>query len=224
MMVTPILCSLLLSRANLAQDTVTWSRTWVKDSKASYDVKMEIKGRFEVIVGMSMTQKVLEVFDKGEAMLETAIDKFEVTVMGNSVPAPAPPTTKSRVDKYGNSVEKKTGNRNGLPAFWNTLSMDILTADFTVGTKKEFEREDKNAKTKSKGWVKFASLEKGVATVEYDVYVTSPDSEKPFHVVGSNTINATNGSLIKAEGTVTDPPKMQNMEFESIKFQLTLKQ
>jgi len=203
-----------------AQQATTLQRTYKEGEKDSYKMHMDMTMSVgDANVSMVMNQTVKKVYDNGDADLETAFDDFHVMFGGNEVPAPAPPATTERVNKFGLPVEAKKAEGMGRMQFLR-LNSAFAGKPLVVGQVITLDQADpKDPKSKVTGTAKVDSIENGIATITSDMNVFSAAADTPMKVHMVGTFDTLSSKPVKMEGTATDvvspqgAPPITSMKF-----------
>ena len=224
MKIKNLFLGVLLAVAGAAQaQELELARTFKVGDVDNYKMNMKasIGAMGEVEMTFVSSQKVLKVYDNGDADIETAVKDMKLMMMGNEMPMPGdqePPKTVQRVNKYGSPVGEVQGDAGMM------RQMDFARFGAMFGKLKkgeDFPIDVKNEKTKKqevKGVARLDTIENGVATVSSELDVYTEESTTPMKVKLKTMIDEKSSKVNKMTGTVTGLPSQGGMEIEKVDF------
>lgn len=172
----------------------------------AYHITMKMQGAMAMTMSMDSTQKVLKVYDNGDADVESTVSDGKMDMMGmkRSLPSVSPTTT--RLTKYGTPV-------GGVPdAKGKRMQMDFAKYmrqlpkdEMKVGQTVDFnEVESADGKTVAKGTSTLQSVTGGIAKIVTRMDVITEGATKPMHLDFTTLVEAATGRPTHAEGTITN--------------------
>jgi len=200
-----------------APQGIQFGRTYAVGDVDSYHMKMNIEGALALEMNMDVAQKVVKVYDNGDADVEATVSGGKMTMAGNNVPIPATKPTTSRIDKYGGFVSGGAQGRSAMSMdfskFARKLPKEGLTPGQTINVEEVGTEGDK---VKVKGTYKLESVEEGVAKLHSILDISSEKITTPMHMDVTTFIETAGNKLKRMEGKMTNlsgmpgmPPGMQ---------------
>jgi hypothetical protein len=220
MKIQSLLFAALVAGASIASaQTFKPEHKYVEGDKDTYAMKVNATSSMgEVQITMDMTQSVKKVYENGDADIESNMSNMVVDFPGGQMhPNQKNKPTVVRYTKFGVPVTPPEGRAAGVN--FSQFGSYFGDKELKVGETYTIEQSDaKNPKNHSKGTVKLLSVEneKAKIAISVDNYIEGAD--KPMHVDGTVTVNASNGKLIRFEGKAKDLPGSQAMPVTAADF------
>jgi hypothetical protein len=197
----------LLSCGIASAQTFNPARTYVVGAKDEYVLKVNAStSAGDLTLNINSSQTVKKVYDNGDADIESSISKLTVNFGGNEITPPntqAPTSTK--FDKYGMPLTAATGRTMAFTRYGTYFG----DKELKVGESYSYDQPDKeHPKNHTKGTVKLLSLDGGKAKLSLTVDAYSESADKPMHLDGNVTLDASNGKLLHFDGKAKDIPGM----------------
>jgi len=222
MRVISTLLAVVMAAAAFSQESLTTERKYVAGEKDTYTMKMSIEGGpGDFSMFMKIIQSITKVYDNGDADLEVEIPEFKMSMGGNDMPSQQIPTQKSKVNKYGKSLDEREAGNPMMNMQFLQYSSYFGEKPLKVGELIDFSEVDKkNPKNKVKGKMKVEEIKDGVAKILslLDVYI--PEAEQPLKLSVTSLVDVKTGKLNKSEGRVTDLPTQGGMTIEAMVYTL----
>jgi len=222
MRVISTLLAVVIGTAAFSQDSVTTERKYVAGEKDTYTMKMSIEGGpGDFNMFMKIIQSFTKVYDNGDADLEVEIPEFKMSMGGNEMPSQQIPTQKSKVNKFGKSLDEREAGNPMMNMQFLQYASYFGEKPLKVGELVEFSEIDKkNPKSKVKGKLKVEEIKDGVAKILslLDVYI--PEAEQPLKLSVTSLVDVKSGKLKKSDGRVTDLPTQGGMTIDALVFTL----
>lgn len=186
--------------------TVKVTRDYKVGDVDAYRITMKMQGAMVMTMSMDSIQKVVKVYDNGDADVESTISDGKMDMMGMKRPIPSGTPTTTRLTKYGTPV-------GGVPdAKGKRMQMDFVKYmrqlpkdEMKVGQTVEFnEVQSADGKTTAKGTTTLASVTNGIAKYVTHMDVITEGASKPMHLDFATLVEAATGRPTHAEGTITN--------------------
>lgn len=218
---------LTCASAFAAQDVIKLTRTYKVGDSDKYSMALNMSSAMgEIAVKTAMTQKVIKVYDNGDADIETTITSMSVNAMGNEMSPPAPAPTTGRYNKFGTQIDSGKATRNRMGFDFMKYATMVSEKGFKVGETLQIDYKDPdNPKNTSKGTVKADSVTDGIVKLLVNLDVTNEQTgpDKPMHIVMTTFANVSNGKATKVDGVITNLPAGANgPQIEKMTLVLTL--
>lgn len=215
MKTTSLLLGLLLcSGAFAGQEEIKLIRTYKLGEIDKYSMTLDMTSQMgQISVKTSMSQKVVKVYDNGDADIETTVTAMSVNAMGNEMNPPAPAPTTSRFNRYGVDISKSKSSRNRMGMDFMKYATMVTEKGLKVGETVPVDYKDPdNPKNTTKGTVKADSLTEGIVKLLINLDVTNEQTgpDKPMHIVMTTYANVSNGKATKVDGVITNLPTGPN--------------
>lgn len=182
------LSTLISGHSSVAPQTIDFAKTYVSGEKHPYKLVVDITGEQTIHVEMDVTEKITDVLKNGNANLEEDLSNLAMTVNGQGVPVPVPPTFPSiEVDPYGNYVNTSAKVAMNQNAIARVAYASIKTAELGVETK--VDNVLKSPPATVKGSYKLVSISGTDATVNSDINVVLKGLNSPLHLVSTAIID-----------------------------------
>jgi hypothetical protein len=202
--------------------TLNPARKYVEGTSDVYSMKMAINSSMgELGMTMTMTQKIVKVYENGDADIETATSDMLVNMGGQEIRPPSGKPESTRLSKFGFPVAPKKGSGMDFSRFGTYFGEKELA----VGETYTFDQVEKeNPKNHAKGTAKLLSIENGKAKLAVSVDSYKDKVEKPMHLDGTVTVDAATCKMLRFEGKASDLPAMgQGMTVSSAQFTIEKK-
>jgi hypothetical protein len=175
-------------------------RQYKKGEVTRYSSTLRIIGQLPMRMTTRIRQTVKNVYENGDADVETAVEAVEVAVEEQRARPPLPPPVVERYTPYG----AKSGTNRDLGSMIFRLSSSLGPRPVSMGKAVPFE--ERQGERVVRGEFKLVGIEKEIARFAAGVTISSPESAIPMQLEFRSWIQIPSGKLQQAEGTLTDVP------------------
>jgi hypothetical protein len=188
--------------------TLNTARKYVEGASDAYTMKMTMNSSMgEVAMSMGMLQKIVKVYDNGDADIETSTSDMVVNVGGQEIRPPSGKAESMRFSKYGIPLTAKKAAGGGID--FSRFGTYFGEKELAVGETYSFDQVEKdNPKNHAKGTAKLLSIENGKAKLAILVDSFKDKVEKPMHLEGTVVLDAATCKMLRFEGKATELPPM----------------
>ncbi len=172
----------------------------------------------EIIQKSKLIQKVVKVYENGDADIEASNVDGVVTMGGQEMQTPEMPAMTMRVNKFGVPVQSDASKKSLSidPSQLGILGLDKVK-DLVVG--KEIPIDEKSATGTVKGKAKILEIDKDVLKVATDVEVTSDKTGTPMHLKTVAQIDYAKSQINRVDGEILSGlPEQGGVTIDSLKF------
>jgi hypothetical protein len=186
--------------------TLNTARKYVEGASDAYTMKMTMNSSMgEVGMSMGMLQKIIKVYENGDADIESSTSDMVVNVGGQEIRPPSTKAESMRFSKYGFPLTPKKGGGMDFSRFGSYFGEKELA----IGETYTFDQVEKeNPKNHAKGTAKLVSIENGKAKLAILVHSFKDKIEKPMHLEGTVIVDAATCKMLRFEGKATELPPM----------------
>lgn len=190
----------------LPQQTVRVTRDYKVGDADTYHITMKMEGSMAMNMSMDSTQKVVKVYDNGDADVESTVSGSKMEMMGMKRSLPSGGATTMRMTKYGTPVGgAPEANGKRVQMDFSKYVRQVPKDAMKVGQTVDFsEVESEDGKTVAKGTTTLESLSGGVAKYVTRMDVTTEGMTKPMHLDFTSLVEAASGKPNHIEGTITN--------------------
>lgn len=172
----------------------------------------------EIIQKSKLIQKVLKVYDNGDADIEASNIDGVVSLGGQEMQSPEMPAVTMRVNKFGIPVQSDAAKKSLSidPSQLGILGLDKVK-DLVVG--KEIPIDEKSANGTVKGKAKILEIDKDTVKVATDVEVTSEKTGGPMHIKTVAQLDYAKSQINRIDGEILSGlPEQGGVTIDSLKF------
>jgi hypothetical protein len=174
-------------------------------------------------VALTQVRTIKKVYDNGDADMETSTSDFHVTMNGNDINVPQPPTATERVNKLGIPVDADKGKgAHGSPEGMNfsKYAAAFYDKDIKVGDVITINDTSADGKEKSTGSITLVSVNNGEAKLSADLTNTNPEMDAPAKVHVDMLMDTATSKPNHMEATVSSMPVQQGIVMTNVKMTL----
>jgi hypothetical protein len=203
-----------------AQESFSAERRWKLGETDRYSFVTDMKGSVNLKITLSLKQTVKQVFENGDAEIETVPTDVKVLANGNEIPldpAQLPKPVTQRLNKLGQGAQKADGIEALLMMGFGIAS--LLPADgLKSGQETAVDFKDPQSSESVKGSFKVESVVSGVAKVVSDLQFILAKATKPLTVRSTLLWDVASAKINRIDGVALNVPSEDALQIDSLTF------